>query len=849
MRLTLPVFLSTLPFIGIAPLAAEVDYGKSVKPLLKERCYSCHGGLKQKAGLRLDTVAGMLIGGDEGPALAPGDAGKSHILNRILATDLDERMPPKHEGEPFTTAQAQLLREWIAGGAKGPVDEKPESDPREHWAFRQRVRPPVPEIENAAWANNPIDAFIARQHQKHGILPQKQAPREVLIRRLYLDLIGIPPTPAEIAATENDDGWYDSTVNRLLNDPRHGERWARHWMDIWRYSDWWGLGDQLRNSQKHMWHWRDWIVESLNANLPYDEMLRQMLAADELYPADPQKLRATGFLARNFFLFNRNPWMEETVEHVSKGLLGLTMNCTKCHDHKYDPITQVDYYRMRAFFEPVHVRLDAVPGETEFDKNGIPRVFDGLPSEPTFRYIRGEESKPDKSAPIAPGVPALLEFAPLEVRPVELPLAGREPERNAWVMESHLAAAQKKNADAKDGRGRELAKAELEGVEARIRATRAEWSGGDAREDAIRAEQRIAVVNARHAVADAEAILEKADAQKKPDAEKKVTDARDKVVKSEKALTEPVKPDAMFTRFAGAQWTPTRFKDSTKDDPRIGFPASSTGRRSALAAWITDTRNLLSSRVAVNHIWTRHMGQPLVATMFDFGRKGAGPTHPELLDWLASELVESGWDMRHIHRLIVTSATYRMSSSLLGAEASVARDPDNHQMWHRLPQRIESEVVRDSLLALAGELDTTLGGPSIPPAAQDASKRRSLYFFHSNIEKNRFLSTFDAADVKDCYRRDQSIVPQQALAMSNSALVHNAAEKIAARITNAAPDESGFVRAAWMQILAITPNEAEFAASTRSLAEWRALPGGNDTTARTHLVRALLSHNDFVTLR
>ena len=1044
-------------FLAACAAHAEVDYIKDVKPLLQERCYACHGALKQKGSLRLDTAASIFKGGESGPAIDRNSSEKSLLLQRVTSADTDERMPPEHEGELFKEAQVAVLRAWIASGAKAPADEKPESDPRDHWAFRPRTRPAVPTVRNATWVRNPIDAFIAAQHEKHGLTPEKDAPREVLMRRLWIDLTGVPPSAEEASAFLAADT-YEATVDKLLADPRHGERWARHWMDVWRYSDWWGLNEQLRNSQKHMWHFRDWIVESLNANVPYDEMLRQMLAADELYPADPQKLRATGFLARNFFLFNRNPWMEETVEHVSKGLLGLTMNCTKCHDHKYDPISQTDFYRMRAFFEPLHVRLDAVPGELDFEKNGIPRVFDGLLDEPTFRYIRGEESKPDKSAPVAPGVPALLAQGDLAARSVTLPAEASQPERRAWVLEAHIADARKKLADARDkaaqakktatpppaveakpttGTGVSFVENFASLDQKRWKLFGSEWEmkpgnlsqkrdgqqsavlrllepaprdfdatlrftihggstyrsvgisfdstrpdptkPGDTKDtevfiyasghppgpklqaafrsdgqdhypaDGLRAEKvalnrehtlRVRVrdnlvnaslnggdvlawrsplprcdgslqfttfdavasfheitiaplppdsrltdasaktkpvtVNAESAVelADArlDSVIKRADAMRavwnsSPDAKdkrdaairaeqkvavlelrQKASDA-DKATKAERVLAEPLKPDATFTALTGAQWTPTRFKDSTKDDPRITFPPISTGRRTALAAWIADARNPLTARVAVNHIWARHMGQPLVATMFDFGRKGALPTHPELLDWLASELVESGWDMRRIHRLIVTSAAYRMSSSLAGAEASSGKDPDNRHLWRRLPQRIESEVVRDSLLALSGELDPALGGPSVAPSAQENSRRRSLYFFHSNIEKNRFLATFDAADVKDCYRRDQSIVPQQALAMSNSALVHTAAEKIAARITKSAPEEPAFIRAAWLQLLAIAPGETELAATTRSLAAWRALPGANDTTARAQFIRVLLNHNDFVTLR
>ncbi len=212
-------------------------------------------------------------------------------------------------------------------------------------------------------------------------------------------------------------------------------------MDVWRYSDWWGLGDQLRNSQKHIWHWRDWIVESLNKDTPYDEMIRLMLAADELHPNDLERLRATGYLARNYWLFNRPQWMEETVEHVSKGFLGLTLNCSRCHDHKYDPIQQADYYRFRAFFEPYHVRMDVVPGEADLAKNGIPRAFDGLPDEPTFLYVRGDERNPDKSQVIAPGIPSLLAFDELRIEPVELPVDAWQPERRVWVRDAYVAAA------------------------------------------------------------------------------------------------------------------------------------------------------------------------------------------------------------------------------------------------------------------------------------------------------------------------------------------------------------------------------------------------------------------------
>ena len=877
------------PMARAADSAAPTDplaiYSHTLKPLLAERCFSCHGGLKQEAGLRLDTVALMIEGGESGSVVVKGDPEASLILGRVIDPDPAARMPPEGEGEPLTAEQRAMMREWIAAGCPSPADEKPEDDPRSHWAFQPRVRPHVPAVKNTSWSKNPIDAFVSQAHEKAGLVPQDEPSRHVLIRRLHLDLIGLPPQPEELAAIEADTlpDWYERLVDRLLADPRHGERWGRHWMDIWRYSDWWGLGDQLRNSQKHMWHFRDWIIESLNADTPYDEMVRQMLAADELYPDDPEKLRATGFLARNWFLFNRTPWMDETVEHVGKGLLGLTMNCSKCHDHKYDPIQQQDFYQMRAFFEPICVRQDVVPGEADLEKDGIPRVYDGLLDAPTYLFVRGEDTKPDISKPIQPGVPAVIAFKQLHVEPVTLPKAAIEPERRPWVIDAHLATAHRAVESAEAAAAKEptpakqqaaiVAKTELAAVERRAEAMRASWAAADAPSAAQndpsrrlaaelaraagRAEREVAAAKAMQKVAEVEDKLAKAADDRKADAEKELAKARESFEKAVKAVGEE---NEHYTRLAGAQWTPTRFKSSTVDDAAVLFPATSTGRRRALADWIVDPRNPLAARVAVNHIWMRHIGKPLVATVFDFGRKGNVPTHPELLDWLASELVEGPpggkpWSMKHLHRLIVTSAAYRMGSSTAGAEANLAADPDNQFLWRREPVRLEAQVVRDCMLSLAGTLDSTIGGPSVPPGQQAASRRRSVYFWHSDIDRNTFLTTFDDAAVKECYRRDQSIVPQQALALSNAALVHDAAAKIAARIMSTggmALSDEAFLDASFVMLLDRRPSADERAACSAALATWRTLANPAQATpdpALVHMVWALLNHNDFVTLR
>ena len=1139
-RVTVFICLAALLCVSDAIAADEpVDYLTQVKPILQQRCYACHGALKQEAGLRLDTAAFAIKGGESGAAVVAGElADSSILLKRIAATNAEERMPPSEEGEPLTAEQLELIRRWIAAGAKSPIDEQPEADPLRHWAFQPIVRPLVP-ADSSDWCRTPIDAFLEQQQRKHGITPQPEAPRIIQLRRLHLDLIGTPPTADEIAACEADQSplWYEQTVKRLLDDPRHGERWARHWMDIWRYSDWWGLGDQLRNSQKHIWHWRDWIVESLNADTPYDEMIRLMLAADEMHPNDLGKLRATGYLARNNWLFNRPQWMEETVEHVGKGFLGLTMNCARCHDHKYDPIAQDDYYRLRAFFEPYHVRLDVVPGEPDLTRDGIPRIFDGLPDEPTYMYVRGDERNPDKSRVIQPGIPQVLSFADLVISPVTLPEEAQEPERRPWVLEAYVLKAQEKSEAAKaevqnalqklqtaeskeaelmkkdeetklterekqrpllkekfetleaprwklfggnwshtpgkleqkmDGPTRAalrlveksprdfeasvrftilggsqwrsvgitfdatqpdptqpaaatdseqnvyvsavaggskvqaawnrggnwtypggeavrsmpielnrtytlriqvrdnlvnaflddepviawesplprtdgalqlitfdalvafhevtisaldpkrplrmpgsdplsspqtlkmaqtaaesaradlkvaeaalvVAVAELESTQKRADAQRAEWDPADTSRPeksaaAIMAERHVQVEKNAQAILVAEKSLLIATGDKKAAAEKAVQDARTAHEKSLSALEAEIKPEDKFTRMTGAAWTPTRFFNSGKDDPEVMFSSTSTGRRTALANWLTDRRNPLTARVAVNHIWTRHMGQPLVPTVFDFGRKGTPPVHQELLDWLAAELIDSGWSMKHLHELIVESAVYRMSSSvrtygiaegefgrngdgestasspdlLVSPSPSLMSDPENRYWWRRVPIRMESQLVRDSLLSMAGTLDSTMGGPSIPADQQAASTRRSLYFFHSNNDRSLFLTTFDEALVKDCYRREQSIVPQQALALSNSQLALDASQQIAQRFSKGVHEDEDFARIAFRVVTGINAGEAEITASVSALESWKKLSGGSPETARANLIWALINHNDFVTLR
>ncbi|WP_439623344.1 PSD1 and planctomycete cytochrome C domain-containing protein [Gemmata sp.] len=791
-------FLALLLLAPLAPHAAAaepVDYRRDIKPLLQERCYACHGSLAQKGKLRVDSGANMLKAG----AVVPGKPAESELVKRITAADDETRMPP--EGHPLKPEQVAKLTAWVEQGAKVPADDAQEPDPRDHWAFRPPVRPPVPK-----GGANPIDAFVAAEWAKRGLEPVKPADRRVLLRRVHIDLTGLPPTPAQAEAFLKDTSpdAYEKVVDRLLASPQYGERWGRHFLDVWRYSDWWGLGAELRNSQKHIWHWRDWVVESFNADLGYDEMVRQMLAADELYPTDPQKLRATGYLARPYFLFNRTTWLDEVVEHTGKGFLGLTFNCAKCHDHKYDPFKQSEYYNFRAVFEPYQLRTDLVPGEPDAAKNGVPRAFDCNLDAKTPFHVRGDERNPDPTRTVVPGVPQFLNPTGFKITAVKLPPEAFQPLRRAEIAETLRKPAGAKLAAAND----RLARAEAVVSD---RAAFLAWAALPARAAASAADKELAALAA--------------------------------------AISDPSKagPPLGSVKSAESNVEPA----ASKARP---FPDTSTGRRTALARWLTDRQNPLVARVAVNHLWLRHFGTPLVANVFEFGRKGTPPTHPELLDWLAVELMENAWSFKHLHKLMVTSAAYRLSSSSAGAGASAKADGENRALWRMNPIRMEAQVVRDSLLHLTGDLDPARGGPPVPMAAQDASKRRSMYFFHSHNEHNKLLDVFDNANVLDCYRRTESIVPQQALALSNSRLAMAAAAKLNdqlhARLGTAG--DATFVAAAFEAVLGSSPTRDELATCLDALAELRAaLKDAKDAPkrARLQVVQALINHNDFVTVR
>ncbi|HET6576063.1 MAG TPA: PSD1 and planctomycete cytochrome C domain-containing protein [Fimbriiglobus sp.] len=919
---------ATLVLLSATGLSAAgpVDYLRDIKPLLKQRCYACHGALKQKGKLRLDTVAAMTVGGRNGPAVSPGDLPGSILLERV--SDPDHRMPPI--GKPLTETQIALLKGWIQHGAIAPKDEKPEADPKDHWAFQPPKRGQIPNTKHQIPAN-PVDAFLAAEWEKHGLTASPPADKPTLLRRVYLDLTGLPPTREDLEAFLADDspGAYEKVVDRLLASPRYGERWARHWMDVWRYSDWYGRRSvpDVLNSYGQVWRWRDWIVRSLNADKPYDWMVRMMLAADELAPTDDANLVATGFLVRNFYRWNYNNWMRDDVEHTAKAFLGLTFNCCHCHDHKYDPITQEEYFKFRAFFEPLEIRHDRWPGEPDpgpYPKykygaaykpitSGMVRVFDEKPDAKTFLYTGGDERNTDaKRGPIPPGAPKAFGGASLTIEPVTLPPEAWYPGLKSFVREEEtkkrIDAATAAETALKSARAI-VAKAEsviplagedelaglLPGLVAAAPAARrhhlaaardavalAEVRFATARSDLVSLKARIAADDIAYlgAKGDAKASARAASAaerQYKLDAARLAeAQARAALAAARRsgAAAQVKKLETQLNQATAAvetarKATRTPSLDYTPLSPK--YTKVSSGRRSALAKWITSPDNPLTARVAANYLWGWHFGRPLVETTSNFGRSGKPPTNPELLDWLAAELVgpskptdgnpwTSPWSLKHLHRLIVTSQAYRMSSK--GTEHARAADPDNVYLAYFPTQRMEAEVVRDAVLAAAGELDPTPFGPELPQEQGETNHRRSLWFAHHGEARMGFLELFDAANPCDAYRRTASVLPQQALALTNSELVQRQGRALARKLWAATGSEEAFVRAAFEQVLGRPPRDAERAASLGFLgrqvdlfakSKLSAVPDGPSTDpatrAREDLVQALFNHTDFITIR
>lgn len=945
------LLLFCLSGLSLRPCLAG-DYVSQIKPVLEQRCYACHGALKQESGLRLDSVAAMHKGGDSGAIVDLEQPASSMLVERLRHQDPGQRMPP--EGEPLTEQQIVWIESWIRQGAVPPAVDQPQRDPRDHWAFQNPRKASQTEDSKVSAEStnnsipNPIDRLLAPRHSQLGIRPLALASKQTLIRRLFIDLLGIPPQPEEVRRFISDSslGAYERLVDQLLTRPEYGERWGRHWMDVWRYSDWYGRRavPDVMNSYPQIWRWRDWIVRSLNEDKGYDRMVMEMLAADELCPTDDDNLVATGFLVRNWYKWNYEAWMKDNVEHTGKAFLGLTLNCAHCHDHKYDPITHEDYFRFRAFFEPLELRHDRVAQQADPGpfkkyvyaesygpiKTGAIRVFDEKLDALTFMYAGGDaRNRLAGKPPIAPGPPQFLSSTPFVVEPVSLPSEASYPGLKEFLRQDEInkctadveqanlaidsATAALEQAQVKLAELRmhatgpataanqptlqsllpadyaivlarietRIASANASLMRARLESLRSRMAADDARFRGIgnaellarlasQADRQVALSLAEHSVFSfektllsaqhAQAMIDKSD-------EAKFNAAKQEVAKADQAY------QAARTAMDAAR-AALNTADSHYAPLSPTYPTTSTGRRLALAKWIVHRDNPLTARVAINHIWLRHFGQALVDTTDNLGVQGKPPEHQEILDWLAVELMEQGWSMKHIHRIMLNSQAYQRLSTAPTDHPAQTVDRENITYWRANPRRMEAEVVRDSVLACCGSLDKMMGGPEIDPAAWQSTPRRSLYFTIHGESKMQFLDTFDGPNVCDCYRRTSTVLPQQALAMTNSELLVHHGRILARRIADELQQAQGnslitqqqFVVEAFQRIINREPSEAELQISLQFLnqqhellsstpADWLRregsqgiVPAGMELIqrARENLTIGLFSHNDFV---
>ena len=851
-------------FVVPAGAADETpSFEREIAPILHARCVKCHGGEKLEAGLDVRRRSKLLAGGDSGPAMVLGKPDDSLLAQRIVA----EEMPPKDEGR-LDDKQRELILRWIAAGAplagkeEEPLDAadapaRLTDEDRDFWAFRPPTRPPLPAIQGHDRVRTPVDAFLLAKLEEKGLTFNPDAPPLVLLRRLCFDLHGLAPSPEQIDEflADTETGAYERLVDRLLASPRYGERWGRHWLDVAGYADSDGYlaADRLR---PEAWRYRDYVVRAHNADLPYDRFIQQQLAGDELVdwrraeeltPEMVDCLVATGFLRTasdpTYPTYTEpneiHQVLADTLQIVGTSLMGLTVQCARCHSHKFDPIAQRDYYALQAVFLGALDPARWQPSETR----GIPLATELQQANIGEQNQKADERLAYLNASLA-DLTARYRKKLVSEKLAALPAdqaAGVTPQLfdqllAALVLDEAKRSDEQKRLVAQYAAGVSLAETALAGRYAEYKDTTARLQAAIAAELALK--QSVPLVRGLADLDDSPAqgrVLRRGD-YNQPGA--------------------VVEPDVL------AVLAPSDFKLT----PRAGYKTS--GRREAFARWLTDPDHPLTARTHVNRIWARHFGRGLVPTLANFGRSGARPSHAELLDWLATEFVRQGWSMKGMHRLLVTSTAFRQSSAADAAKAAV--DPDNVLVGSWQPRRHEGEVLRDTVLQVSGRLNLQMLGPPVPVAPQpdgsvataddEAGRRRSIYLIVRRSQHLTMLDLFDTPMMEiNCPERTESIVPLQALAMLHGPFAQRGSAALAERIVNAAADDGARVELAYKLLYARAPSSSERqalvafldAGARETLGEKQATAGDVEKGAAvraawTQAALVLLNSNEFI---
>ena len=819
----------TIVLVCIDSVAAELDYTRDIKPLLKEHCHSCHGTLKQKAGLRLDTGESIHRGAENGPVIVPEESGRSRLMQRVRSSDDSRRMPP--EGPPLSAAQIETLGNWIDQGAPYPDDEPAALSPGDHWAFQPIRRPPIPVNNDAEWARNPIDRFVLSSLESKGWRPSLSAAPGALLRRVFLDLLGTPPSLEEqrsfLAAPTPEK--LDRAVDEALSRPGYGERWARHWLDLVRYAE--SNGYERDAIKPFVWRYRDYVINALNMDKPYSRFLIEQLAGDELDDSTAETTIATGYYRLGHWddepadpQTDRFDQLDDILNTTSQSLLGLTLACARCHDHKFEPLTAEDYYSLLAVFDPL-----------ERPRAGRKEL--SLPAG--SREELAELAERDRKIG--------------ELQRAEASLRAASMKRFLELEETGISAAVREafSVDPKrrDAKQRKL----VADHQSKLDGAHAEWAPAEFHRQVSRFAGQIR--DLRRATPDL----------------KQAYFLREK---SPKAPVTRLLIRGQATR-PGKRVHPAAPAILARAQPAFPPPGEfTTRRRLGLARWIANRENPLTARVMVNHVWRLHFGEGLVRTAGDFGVMGEPPTHPELLDWLAHWFMhDAGWSLKKLHRLMLTSATWRMSRE--ANDAYAASDPENRLFWRAPYRRLEVEAIRDSMLSVSGRLNTRMFGPSmypaVPPQAleghsdpgkiwrpfdeEDAS-RRTVYAF---IKRSMVVPMLEVLDLCDTAGpsagRAVTTVAPQALTLFNGDFVNRQARHFAARLRReAGSDPRAQIERAYALALCRKPTETERAtmeaflkSEVRSLlAETDAVTGDEASLkALTQMCRVVLNLNEF----
>lgn len=935
----LAVYVSLLVNTGFADDESVIDssessehstahlefFEKQVRPLLIQHCYECHSAGEVDGGLNLGSKAGVERGGDSGALVVPGKPDSSLLIEAVRYRNLDLQMPPKGR---MSDEEIAILEKWVRLGVPDPrTQTQPEAvhptgmsidEGRDFWSFRPVADPEVPVVENSQWVQTPVDAFVLAKLEEHGVQPAPRADKRTLLRRVTFDLIGLPPTPREIADFLADDSSdaFEKVVERLLESPHYGIRWGRHWLDVARYADSNGLDENLAFG--NAWRYRDYVVDAFNSDKPFDRFLIEQLAGDLVPGSNHETKTATGFLVLGAKVLAEPDkeklfmdTIDEQLDSVGKAFLGMTIGCVRCHDHKFDPLKQTDYYSLAAIFKSTRTFGDTQTGvikhwheysiATEAELEALKKVDAKLAklksAASSFRNKATAALREDARSKAAQYLLAAAMFSPSaslkEVAALAEPL-GLHP-RILHHCRLHLQYHADDPVFAKWH--------ELHG--------NAEVSNDEASKQ-IESHYRQLFEKAESALAEA---------RKKDAGAKKIDDDRLEPIRAalydpsgflavppkpefafdEETLTEydrlmeearlaesgaPDEPSIMGVADGSVQASlPIHIRGSHRNlgEPvqrefpevmrtssvRPVFPKNQSGRLE-LARWMASTQHPLTARVYVNRLWRWHFGTGIVASTENFGRLGDRPSHPKLLDWLARRFMESGWSTKAMHRLMLSSSVYQMASK--NVDATLAEtDPENRLMWKFQLQRLEAEQIRDAILAVSGRLDTEPGGKTVPlrnrqfvfnHTSVDHTKydslRRSLYL---PVIRNNVYTLFNQFDFPDptmpTGSRASTVVAPQALLMLNAGLIMDSADQMASQLLSDSLEQTGRIQAAYERAFGRLPSDSESRRalefitelSSETLADASGVDAEAEHRAWSMFCQSLFASNEFIYLR